>query len=105
MEHVGFEKCVTAEGIARLLESAARIAPLLGEAEIAQTWACFRPGTPDGLPILGRWPGYENVIAATGHYRNGILLTPITGKVMAELVLSGTTSLPLSPFRPDRFAA
>lgn len=103
MEHVGFDRRVTAEGIQGLLASAARISPRLSDAEVAQTWACFRPGTSDGLPLLGPVPPFENLIAATGHFRNGILLTPITGKLIAELITAGKTSVSLEPFRPGRF--
>ncbi|MBI2191881.1 MAG: glycine oxidase ThiO [Planctomycetes bacterium] len=103
MEKVGFDRRVTAEGLHRLTGAAARMSPLLGGAEVVQTWACFRPGTPDGLPILGRVQPYENLLAATGHFRNGILLTPITGQILAEMVAGVAPSIPIEPFRPDRF--
>jgi glycine oxidase len=78
--------------------------PALRYAEVASAWAGLRPGSPDGRPILGRLPGWENVFVASGHFRNGILLAPITGRLMAQLILEGRTQLPLEPFSPSRFA-
>jgi len=69
---------------------------------MAASWACLRPATPDGLPMLGLLPGRPGLIVATGHFRNGILLGPITGQIVAELVATGRSSVPLDPFRPDR---
>lgn len=102
MEKVGFDKRVTGEAIHSILENTLRIAPSLSNAEVADTWACFRPATPDGLPILGRIPGSPNIIAATGHFRNGILLTPVTAELIAGLVLKGEEK-GLAPFAPGRF--
>jgi glycine/D-amino acid oxidase-like deaminating enzyme len=70
---------------------------------VASAWAGLRPGSPDGLPIIGRLPGWENVYVATGHFRNGILLGPVTGKLIAQLVTEGRTEIPLAPFRVERF--
>ena len=70
---------------------------------MASAWAGLRPGSPDGLPVIGRLPGWENVYVATGHFRNGILLGPITGKLIAQLITTGRTEVPLAPFRAERF--
>ena len=102
LEYVGFDKRVTIEGIAGLLAGATRLAPALGDAEMVSSYGCLRPGSPDGLPLLGRVAARPGVIVATGHFRNGILLSPITGMLIAELIVKGETTLPLTPFRPDR---
>jgi glycine/D-amino acid oxidase-like deaminating enzyme len=101
-EHVGFRKAVTAEGIAGLLRGAMGVVPGLAGRAILRTWACLRPGTPDELPILGRAPGLDHVFLATGHYRNGILLAPITADLMADVIQDKPPSIPLHAFRPDR---
>jgi glycine/D-amino acid oxidase-like deaminating enzyme len=77
--------------------------PYLRHAEIASAWAALRPGTPDGLPVIGALPGWENVYVAAGHFRNGILLGPITGKLIAQLITEGRTETPLAPFSAARF--
>lgn len=102
MENVGFEKKVTAAGVHSLLSAALKIAPILQGAAIQDMWAGLRPDTSDNLPILGRGE-FENYIVAAGHFRNGILLAPITAKLIAELVLTGKSAEALAPFRPDRF--
>ena len=66
------------------------------------SYGCLRPASADGLPILGPVPGRPGLILATGHFRNGILLAPITGKLIAELIARGAASISLKPFRPDR---
>lgn len=103
MENVGFDKSVTAEGIHGLLAAALSLAPVLKTAAIGKTWAGLRPHTSDNLPILGRGK-FENYILATGHFRNGILLAPITAKLIAEIVLDGVASIDLDPFRYNRFS-
>jgi len=105
VEDVGFRAKTTSQGIASLRAMAGRMVPKLRQRETTSEWAGLRPGTPDGLPIIGKLPGRDNVFVATGHYRNGILLAPITGKLMSELILKGKTSIPLDPFSPRRFAS
>jgi glycine oxidase len=102
MEKVGFDKRVTGEAIHSILDNALRIAPCLSDAELVDTWSCFRPATPDGLPIIGRIPNMSNVIAATGHFRNGILLIPVTAELVAGLVIRGEEE-GLAPFAPGRY--
>ena len=103
MEEVGFDRSVTAEGIHGILKSVMHISPCISEAEVVDTYSCFRPSTPDGLPIMGKVLDFDNVIAATGHFRNGILLTPITAKLISELILVGRSSISLEPYAPTRF--
>ena len=105
VEDVGFRKRTTPRALAALRQMAATLVPGLRKAEIASEWAGLRPGSPDDLPIMGRLPGRENVYVATGHFRNGILLAPITGKLMSQLICEGRTEMPLGPFSPRRFAA
>ncbi len=102
LENVGFDKRVTASGVQSLLAAATRVVPALCSAEVSNTWAGLRPDTPDNLPILGR-TAIEGYIVAAGHFRNGILLAPVTAKLISELVLQGKPSVSLSPFAPDRF--
>src|SRR3989442_4742847 len=103
VERVGFQGAVTALGIAGLLSAAIELVPVLGGLPINRTWYGFRPWAPDNLPILGPWPGLEGLWIATAHFRNGILLAPITAKVMTEWILTGRPSLSLEDFLPDRF--
>lgn len=86
VEDIGFNKRVTAGGVAKLLSAACALAPELIDATLEAHWAGLRPATPDGLPILGR-TSIENLLVATGHGRNGILLSPATSQLIAELVL------------------
>ena len=99
VEFVGYDKTPTVEGVKQMIDAAVTIAPELAESEFVQTWAGLRPYYKRG-PCLGQLPGYENVVIASGHYKNGILLAPITGKLIAELLISGKPSLSLDPFLP-----
>jgi glycine/D-amino acid oxidase-like deaminating enzyme len=103
VEDVGFRKATTARALAGLRRMASALVPVLGVAEVASTWAGLRPGSPDGLPVIGRFPGKDNVYLATGHFRNGVLLAPITGSLVADLVLTGRADRRLRPFSPRRF--
>ncbi len=102
-EYAGYEKAVTGEGLRSILEGAARLAPLVGELRFRRAWAGLRPDTPDHLPILG-YGEIENLVVATGHFRNGILLAPVTAEIIAELILKGSASQPIELYRPTRFA-
>jgi glycine oxidase len=104
MEQAGFEKAVTAGGLAHVLGSALRMVPSLAEAPIVETWSNFRPTTDDKLPILGAAP-VAGLLLATGHFRNGILLSPITAEIVRDLVVSGRTAHEIAPFSVGRFAA
>jgi glycine oxidase len=106
VEEVGFDKSLTPEGIGRMRELADLLSPALAEAPIVERWAGLRPGSADGLPLLGTpLSGPRGLVVATGHYRNGILLAPLTGDAVRDLVLDRAPRLDLAPFRPDRFAA
>jgi glycine oxidase len=101
-EYTGFEKSVTARGMFSLIEGAVRLAPMVGEARFLRAWAGLRPDTADHLPILG-YGEIENLVFATGHFRNGILLAPVTAEIIAELIAKGLTSRPIEAYRPTRF--
>lgn len=100
-EYVGFEKAVTGEGLRSILAGATRIAPLVRDLHFRRAWAGLRPDTVDHLPLLG-YGELKNLIFATGHFRNGILLAPITAQLISELVLRGSTSRPIEAYRPQR---
>ena len=105
VEDVGFRKNTTARGLAGLRRMAVTLVPSLAYAEVASDWAGLRPGSPDDLPILGPVPGWEGLSVASGHFRKGILLAPITGRLMAQWLTQGRTEISLEPFSPSRFAA
>lgn len=97
-EDAGFDDRLTAEGIGGLLAAAPRVAPILGQATFRRAWVGLRPASADGLPFLGAVPGWEGVSVATGHTAEGVLLSPISGLLMAQHVLGRETALPLAPF-------
>ena len=103
VEEAGFDKRTEPEVIQRLQAAAVRLLPALGQARLHEAWAGLRPGTPDDLPILGATatPGY---FMAAGHFRDGILLAPITAEVMARLVTGLKPEYDISAFSPARFA-
>ena len=103
VEHVGFERSVTDEGVDAIKSMALEIAPGIADLPVIDSWAGFRPRAPDGLPVIGTCEGIEGVFYATGHYRNGILLAPITGKVIADAIVDGVMRAGLNAFSPDRF--
>ncbi len=103
VEDAGYDARPTASGIAGLLAMVPRIAPKLAGATFGSAWAGLRPATSDGLPLLGRFPGWEGVSVAAGHFRSGILLAPITGEVMADLLARRRPRLSLEAFDPARF--
>jgi len=103
IENAGYEKRITSGGIEKILFAANELAPELAHAEIVETWSGLRPGTPDQLPILGS-AGIDGLVFATGHYRNGVLLAPITAKLIGEWIADRHTNLDWEAFSPLRFA-
>ncbi|MGK2963222.1 MAG: NAD(P)/FAD-dependent oxidoreductase [Gemmatimonadaceae bacterium] len=103
-ENVGFSPGTTPEGIARVRSAAEEIAPALAVSGVNATWAGLRPVTPDMLPILGPDPENPRIVYACGHSRNGILMAPLTGETVAELVTEEPLSHDLSQFHPARFS-
>lgn len=102
-EQVGFDKGVTEEGLAAIKAMAIEIAPRIEVLPMIDSWSGFRPRSADGLPVLGPTAEIEGLFYATGHYRNGILLAPITGKVIADAIVDGVMRASVSAFSPDRF--
>lgn len=103
MERVGFDSSTTAAGIQGLLAAAIQLVPALANAALAEYWTGFRPGTLDDLPILGADSEVSGLYYATGHYRNGILLAPITGRIIADLIEQHVPPFPLHEFSVERF--
>ena len=104
-EAVGFAKEVTVGGVTTILRNAIEISPSIAALPIADTWAGLRPRSADGLPVLGPCGEIDGLVFATGHYRNGILLAPVTGELIASTIVQGCVPRELAPFSPDRFAA
>jgi glycine/D-amino acid oxidase-like deaminating enzyme len=103
IEEAGSEKRVTSAGIRRILDGATELVPDLAQAEVLEMWSGLRPGTPDDLPIIG-WTEIDGLLIATGHYRNGILLAPVTARLISDLILRGHTSFDADTFSPLRFS-
>jgi glycine oxidase len=100
-ERVGFDRSPTPAGIERILGIAAALVPALRDAPVSSVWTGFRPASRDGLPLLGE-TDVPGLLAATGHYRNGILLTPITASAISDLVIGRSPEVDLAPFSPRR---
>ena len=103
VEDVGFDEGVTTEGVQRLLEFAQALLPAARSAKCEGARAGLRPATPDELPIIGASSTMPGVYYATGHYRNGVLLAPLTAVMVADLILSGHEREGLALVRPERF--
>jgi glycine oxidase len=101
-ERAGFAKQVTAGGISSILQHAHAISPAISSLPIVDTWAGLRPRSSDGLPVLGPCDEIDGLFYATGHYRNGILLAPLTGELISEAIVEGAASPLLVPFSPGR---
>lgn len=101
-EDVGYDKKLTPAGLRQLLAAAVELAPAAASMPFADAWAGLRPDTPDHLPILGA-TDIENYFVATGHYRNGILLAPVTAQLVGDVILGRKPSVSVEPFSPLRF--
>lgn len=102
-ERAGFDKRVTAAGIQMITTNALEISSDVGVLPLLDAWAGLRPRAADGLPVIGACDGVEGLFYATGHYRNGILLAPVTGELLAEQIVNNRTPRLLEAFTPDRF--
>jgi glycine oxidase len=102
VEERGFDAALTAGAMLSLLEAAWRALPAIEDCAIAESWVGFRPGSPDDAPILGP-TAIEGLILATGHHRNGILLTPVTADEVSRCVLNGEVGETIRPFGIERF--
>lgn len=99
----GFDSSVTAKGIARLEAWNSQLFPFVQEQQPTLKWAGLRPATQDGYPLIGKLIANERVVLACGHYRNGILLSPITAKIVGQLLAGKEDRAALQAFRPERF--
>lgn len=100
----GFNTQITEKGISRLIRWGGKLCPSLKEQQPFHSWAGLRPATPDGRPLIGRLRKANRVILAAGHYRNGILLSPITAQMVADLIDGKKTNDQLHDFDPERFS-
>jgi glycine oxidase len=106
MEEQGSDTCVTAGAVYQLLRDASLVVPGVSELELVETIAGLRPATPDNAPVLGPSEhGPAGLVLATGHFRNGILLSAITADIITELLVDGAVPALARPFSPDRFGA
>ncbi|OSP39667.1 glycine oxidase ThiO, partial [Streptomyces sp. 13-12-16] len=103
-EEMGWDTTVTAGGVYELLRDAHELVPGITELPLTETLAGLRPASPDNAPLLGPTE-LEGLLLATGHYRNGVLLTPVTGDAMAEALTTGALPEVARPFTPRRFGA
>jgi len=103
----GFDKRNTPRGVADLIESGLRLVPGMADAPVVATWAGLRPGTPDNLPFVGPVPGMDGLIAATGHFRTGLTLAPVTADIVRALMRGESYDIDVSCFSPsiDRYHA
>ncbi|CAN5854364.1 glycine oxidase ThiO [soil metagenome] len=104
VEEKGFDATVTAGAVHGLLRDAIEVVPGVSELELVETLARWRPGTPDNAPLLGR-SALPSLVLAVGHYRNGVLLAPVTGDAVATLLTDGSLPEEAAPFTVDRFSA
>ncbi|MDP6402552.1 MAG: FAD-dependent oxidoreductase [SAR202 cluster bacterium] len=103
-EHAGFDTGTTVEARDSLVRMALEMVPSLGRLGFLRQTACLRPVTPDSRPIIGRLPGWDGVFLATGAEKKGILFSPAMGRAVADLILTGNTSLSLEAYSPERFS-
>jgi glycine oxidase len=103
-EHAGFDKDLTLKGLQAVTRNALEIAPALSDLPLREAWAGLRPRAADGLPVIGADAKIAGLFHATGHYRNGILLAPLTGELLAETIVNQEAAPLLAAFSPARFA-
>ena len=104
VEDAGFSDDVTAGGVNEIMREALRVMPGLASATLGEVRVGLRPTSIDDSPLLGPLPGIDNVFVATGHGASGLLLGPISGKLVADLIVGAPPTLDLDPFSPARFA-
>jgi glycine oxidase len=101
-ERTGFDRRPTLSGMLQLALGATTLLPELGRLPVIAQWGGLRPAVPDRLPVIGLAPGYRNLYLATAHFRNGVLLGPLTGKLVTELLQQRAPSWDLAPYSPER---
>lgn len=103
-EFTGFDTQNTLEGIQKIIQQTANLLPALKNLDLIRCFAGLRPYTSDGMPLLGPVEGLEGFVMAAGHEGDGIALSPITGKLIAQMIMDGKTDFPLDAFSPGRFS-
>jgi glycine/D-amino acid oxidase-like deaminating enzyme len=103
IEDVGFDEEATVAGVRQLIDRACELAPVVATARLHEVRVGLRPATADELPVIGASSTMRGVFYATGHYRNGVLLAPLTAKLVADLILDGRKAPDLELTRPERF--
>jgi len=103
LEDAGYNKQTDVNTVQKLFQAALQLVPALAHAKRHEDWAGLRPGTPDHLPILGE-TATAGYFVASGHYRDGILLAPVTAQLMTDVILHRASAYNLSPFNPARFS-
>ncbi len=103
MEEKGFDTTPTVDALYRLMEAAYEVLPDVSELEFEEARVGLRPATPDGMPLIGRAPESDSLVIATGHFRNGVLLTPVTADAVAAILCGEEPPLDVAPFSPQRF--
>ena len=105
VDDVGFEQGVEAAAVASIRDELRTLLPAAAGQPLACAWSGFRPYCEDLKPVVGAVPASENTYVAAGHFKNGIMMAPVTGKILADLITSGETDLPIEPLSPARFPA
>ncbi len=105
LEDVGFEQGTNPQDLADIRQEMDALFPRLSGLPTACAWSGFRPCCEDLRPVIGRVPGQERVYVAAGHFKKGVMLSPVTGKILADLITTGKTDLPIGPLDPARFGA
>ena len=105
VEDVGFDERTTVAGVRHLMDAAAELLPDVSDASFEGVRVGLRPAAPDGLPVIGPFPSTPRVTLATGHFRNGVLLAPLTARIVSDYVLDGVTDPAFSVTTPARFLA
>jgi glycine oxidase len=98
MEHVGFDKSTTAEARIDLREAAVTLVPALASHPIEQHWAGLRPGTPTGIPFIGKCIGTDGLYINAGHFRNGVVTGPASARLLADIILDRSPIVPSQPY-------
>jgi glycine/D-amino acid oxidase-like deaminating enzyme len=105
MEEVGFDERTTVDGVKQLMAAACELVPAATGASLSSARAGLRPGTPDDLPIIGWSRAVPNLMYATGHFRNGVLLSPLTAQLVAGAIIDNAIDPALEAVGPQRFGA
>ena len=101
LEYTGFEKHTTREALDDLCQSAFSLMPVLADLPIECHWAGLRPGTPDGVPVIGVHPGLSNLYICAGHFRNGVVLGPVSARLLADQLIGRQPEIDVSPYLPE----